>query len=84
MPPLPPSLLQSLERWEKFGVQANLEPAILLRLASPDMLAALRKTRAARFLGEALSPLVVIIKPGGEEAIRQALAELGYLMEDHV
>ena len=84
VPPLPPSLLQSLERWEKFGVQANLEPAILLRLASPDMLAALRKTRADRFLGEALSPLVVIVKPGGEAAVRQALAELGYLTEDPV
>ena len=84
LPPLPPSLLQSLERWEKFGVQADLEPAILLRLASPELLAALRKTRAARFLGEALSPLVVTVRPGGEEAVRQALAELGYLVEDHV
>lgn len=84
VPPLPPSLLQSLERLEKFGVQASLEPAILLRLASPELLAALRKTRAARFLGEALSPLVVTVKPGGEEPVRQALAELGYLAEEQV
>ncbi len=80
---VPPVLIQALERWEKFGVQATLEPAILLHLAAPEILAALRKTRAGRYLGEALSPTVVAIKPGGEEAVRQALADLGYLTEDH-
>jgi hypothetical protein len=83
-PPVPPPLLQALERWDKVGAQASLEPAVLLRLASPEMLAALRKSRAARYLGEALSQTVVILKPGGEEAVRQALAELGYLTEEHV
>jgi hypothetical protein len=83
-PPLPPTLEQALERWEKLGAQASLEPAVLLRLAAPEILAALRKSRAARHLGEALSPTVVIIRPGGEEPIRQALAELGYLTEEHV
>jgi hypothetical protein len=80
---IPPALVQALERWEKFGVQANLEPAILLHLASPDMLPALRKSRAGRYLGEALIPTVIAIKPGGEEAVRQALADLGYLTDDH-
>ena len=80
---VPPILIQALERWDKFGVQATLEPAILLRLAAPEMLAALKKSRAGRYLGEALSPNVVAIKPGGEEAVRQALADLGYLTDDH-
>jgi hypothetical protein len=80
---IPPVLVQALERWEKFGVQAVLEPAVLLRLAAPEMLAALRKSRAGRYLGEALSPTVIAIKPGGEEAVRQALGDLGYLTEDH-
>jgi hypothetical protein len=77
--PLPPSLLQALERWEQFGVQAGIKKVSLLRVASPDILDALRKTRSARYLGEALNPTVVIIKAGGEEAVRSALAELGYL-----
>ena len=81
--PVPPVLVQALERWEKFGVQAVLEPAVLLRLAAPEMLAALRKSRAGRYLGEALGPTVVSLKTGGEEAVRQALADLGYLTEDH-
>ena len=48
-------------------------------MASADILDALRKTRSARYLGEALNPTTVVVKPGGEEAVRNALAELGYL-----
>ena len=77
--PLPPTLMQSLERWEQFGVQAGIEKAVLLRVASPEILAALQKTRAARYLGETLNPVTVVVRPGGEEPIRRALAELGYL-----
>jgi hypothetical protein len=79
--PLPPDLLEALERWEKFGVQASIEPAVLLRVSSPEILAALRKTRAARYLGESLSPTSVLVKPGGVDALRSALAECGYLAE---
>ena len=77
--PLPPSLVQALERWEQFGVQAGINKVSLLKVASADILDALRKTRSARYLGEALNPTTVVIKAGGEEAVRSALAELGYL-----
>lgn len=77
--PLPPTLLQALERWEKFGTQASVGPACLLRVTAPEMLTALRKTRASRFLGEQISPTVVVVRPGGEEAVLAALAEAGYL-----
>jgi len=77
--PLPPTLVQSLERWEQLGVQAGIEQVLLLRVASPDILAALQKTRAARYLGETLNPVTVVVKPGGEDHVRRALAELGYL-----
>lgn len=79
--PLPPPLLSALERWEKFGPQASLENVNLLRLATPDLMNALRKSKAARFLGEALNPTTVIVKPGGEDAIQAALAELGHLAD---
>lgn len=82
--PLPPVLLQALDRWEKYGPQARLEQTTLLRLTSPEILTALRKTSAARYLGEVLSPTVVTLKPDSEEKIRQALAELGYLAEEIV
>jgi hypothetical protein len=79
--PLPPDLLKALEGWEKFGVQASIKPVILLRVSSPEILTALRKTRAARDLGEALSPTTVLVKPGREGSLRSALAECGYLAE---
>lgn len=79
--PLPPGVIEALERWEKYGAQASIEPAILLQVHAPEILAALRKTRAARYLGEALSPTTVRIRPGGSAAVRSALAECGYLAE---
>ncbi len=79
--PLPPSLVQALERWEKFGVQASLEPVILLQTASPEVMEALRRTRAGRFIQSLLSPTLAIIAPGRAEAVRSALAESGYLAE---
>jgi hypothetical protein len=79
--PLPPDLIEALERWEKLGVQAVIEPAVLLRVSSPEILAALRKTRAARYLGETLTPTIVLVKPGGAAALRSALVECGYLAE---
>jgi hypothetical protein len=79
--PLPAELLEALEHWDKFGVQANIEPVVLLRVSSPEILTALRKTRAARYLGETLSPTTILVKPGGSAALCSALAECGYLAE---
>ncbi len=79
--PIPPRLLQALERWEKYGTQANLQKAVLLQVSTPEILAELRKTRAGRFLGEQLNPTTVMIQPGSEDALRSALAEIGYLGE---
>ncbi len=80
--PTPPDLLTALDRWEKFGAQARLDQATLLRVKSPEVLDALKKTRAARFLGETLNPTTVVVKAGGEKPVRDALAECGYLPEE--
>lgn len=80
-PAVPPPLAQAIDRWEQQGVQATIRPAVLLRVGSPEILVALRKSRAARFLAEPLSPTVVLINPGSEEKVLLALAELGYLGE---
>jgi hypothetical protein len=79
--PLPPNLLSALERWEKLGTQAHTERPILLRVSSADILAALAKTPAGRHLSETLNPTTAIIRPGGEDAVLRALAEMGYLPE---
>jgi hypothetical protein len=62
-------------------VQATIRPAVILRVTSPEVLNVLRKSHAARFLAEPLSPTAVLINPGSEEKVLHALAELGYLGE---
>ncbi len=78
---LAPALVQALEHWEQSGTQAVIERAALLRVTSAEILAALRKTRAARCLGEALNETTVIVRPGMEEQLLVALVETGYLGE---
>ncbi len=80
-PPLPPTLISALERWEKLGTQAHTERPVLLRVTAPEILTALQKSPAGRHLGETLNSTTALIRPGGEEALLRALAELGYLAE---
>ena len=82
--PLAPALIHALEHWEQHGTEAALEKVQLLRVSRPEILAALRNVRASRFLGEEISPTVVVLRPGGADAILQALAELGYLGESRL
>jgi hypothetical protein len=80
---LPPRLLEALERWENDSrTQTVFEPVILLRVASPEVLDLLRgKSTAKKYLGDNLNPTTVVVKPGGVEKLRHALAELGYLAD---
>ncbi|RPI33946.1 MAG: hypothetical protein EHM70_04500 [Chloroflexota bacterium] len=75
----PPSLLKALERWDQHGVEARMEQALVLRVSSPEMLQALRASRAGRFLGDPLGPTSVIVKSGAREKVLLILAEMGYL-----
>jgi hypothetical protein len=79
--PLSPHLVQALERWENAGTQAQIERSLLLRVTSPEILTALRKTRAARCLGEALNETTVLVQPGMEDKLLAALAEIGFLAD---
>jgi hypothetical protein len=81
---LPPSLVKALERWEAHGSQVRIESLSVLRFHSPEVLQALRSSRAARFLGEPLGPAAVAVKPGAEQKVLAVLAELGYLGESRI
>ena len=78
---VPPSLVKALERWEKSGSQARLERLTVLRLSNPEILEKLRKSRAARFLGDPLGPTTIVVNPGAWKKVLAALAEMGYLGE---
>jgi hypothetical protein len=78
---VPPNLARALDRWEEQGAEARLEQLLVLRVSAPEVLQALRGSRAARFLGAPLGPAAIIVKPGAWEKVIAVLAELGYLGE---
>lgn len=79
--PTPPALWSALDRWDKRGAEAAIQPVTILRLASPEMLEMLKKSKAARFLGDPLGPTTIIIKKQAAEKVRTVLAELGFLVD---
>ena len=78
---VPPNILSALERWEKSGAQASIEPRTVLRLGSPAILKALKKSRASRYILEQLGPTTVIIHPDSETKVAQVLMELGFFVQ---
>jgi hypothetical protein len=53
----------------------------VLRLGSPAILKALKKSPAARYILEQLGPTTVVVSDGSSEKIREALVELGFFLE---
>jgi hypothetical protein len=78
---VPPSLVKALKRWQAHGTEARVKSQVLLRVSKPEVLEALRKSKAARFLDEVLGPTTVIVKEGAQSKVLAALAELGFLAE---
>ena len=77
----PPSLIQALHRWEKNGGEVRIQPGVILRVETPQILQALRESPAGRFIGDPLGPTSAIVMPGAEEKVSRALARLGYLSD---
>ena len=77
-----PAFIKALKRWELRGTEARVEVQTILKVGSPEVLDRLRKTKAGRFLGEALGPVTAVIKPGAQAKVLAALAEMGLMAED--
>jgi len=78
---VPPNLAKALERWEGKGSEVSIRRPWVLSLKDPDLMKALRTSKASRYLGESLGPTAVIVKDGSQEKILALLAEMGYLGE---
>jgi hypothetical protein len=78
---VPPALARALERWDQNGPEVRLERVVVLRLSTPDLMSAVRASRASRFLGEPLGPTSIIVKEGAVEKVLGILVEMGYLGE---
>ena len=79
---IPPVLVKALKRWEVNGTEARAETQIVLKVSRPEVLEELRKSKAARFLGEPLGPTTVTVKSGAIQKVMDAITELGLLAED--
>jgi hypothetical protein len=78
---VPPSLVKALKRWEVNGTEARVQTQIILKVGKPEILEGMRKSKAAKFLGETLSPTTVIVKSGAIQKVMEALTEMGLLGE---
>ncbi len=78
---VPPVLIRALQRWEANGTEARIETLTVLKVSKPEVLAELRTSKAARFLGEIIGPTTIAIQRGAEAKIAATLAELGLLAE---
>ncbi len=78
---IPPALQKALTRWESHGLEARLEPLLVLRLESPELLEKLREGKASGCLGEPLGPTAVLVKPGCAARVRAALWDMGILSD---
>jgi len=79
--PPTPALVQSIEHWDEHGAQAVFEKVTILRVSSPEILSALRRSPAARFLGDPLSATSAIVNENATEKVIAALAQMGYLAD---
>ncbi len=79
-PAPPPSLMEALGRWETNGREASLSAPVGAAFSSPEALQHCAKARP-RAVGDALGPVSVVVRPGGIEKVRAALARLGYLSD---
>jgi len=78
---VPPSFVKALKRWEVNGTEARVQTQVILKVSKPEILEEMRKSKAARFLGEVLSPTTVVVKGGAIQKVMDALTELGLLTE---
>ncbi len=80
---IPPSLVKALKRWEVNGTEARVQTQVILKVSRPEVLEEMRKSKAAKFLGEALSPTTVVVKSGAIQKVMEALMEIGIVGESH-
>jgi hypothetical protein len=79
---LPKSVERALARWTDQGIEARLEPVMVLRVQDPAILETLRSNPKTRdYLGESLGELAVTVKAGMWPELRSATAQLGLFLD---
>jgi hypothetical protein len=80
--PVPAGARRGITRWAEKGVEGRLQSVVVLRVGDPEILETLRANPKTRdYIGEALSDLAVVVRQGEWENFRQAVAQLGLLLD---
>ncbi len=79
---IPPAFSRALERWDERGTEVRFQRMVVLRLGNPELLQALRNSKAGRFLGDPLGPAAVEVQPQAWAKVAAVLAEMGYLCQE--
>lgn len=80
--PVPAGVRRGILRWAEKGVEGRLQAVAVLRVGDPGILETLRANPKTRdYIGETLGDLAVVIREGQWEAFRQAVAQLGLLLD---
>ncbi len=79
--PLPPNIPQALERWKQHELEAVFEQPVLLRVRSAAIMEQLLASRAGKPLLTRLNDTTAVVKPGGVQALKDTLLDLGILAD---
>jgi hypothetical protein len=80
--PVPTSVRRGISRWSEKGIEGRLQSVVVLRVGNAEILETLRANPKTRdYITEALGDLAVVIRHGEWEAFRQAVAQLGLLLD---
>lgn len=80
--PVPAGIRRGIARWAEKGIEGRLQSVVVLRVGNEEILETLRANPKTRdYLGEALGDLAVAIPRGEWENFRQAVAQLGLLLD---
>jgi hypothetical protein len=76
---LPPNIAKLLETWQTGATaEVTFERLLVLRTTSPEVMERIyNEPPLRRFLGARLGPMACVIRAGQEEALQEALGEIG-------
>jgi hypothetical protein len=77
----PTSLVTALQRAARNGSQVSLKRVAILRVSNAEIMLEIRNSPIGRFLGEPLSPTIVVLPPTAIERLIPRLMELGYICD---
>jgi hypothetical protein len=80
--PLPDGVKRAITRWSERGVEARLEPMVILKTQdAAAMEALLRIQDVRRVVVDRFAPNCISIRPRDAEAVRAAILESGVMVE---